>query len=52
MTFKMRSSNEEVISQEESTPGDQLIASNNAGRGKLGSGPALRRPVDGTDAEG
>lgn len=39
MTFQ----NEEVISQEESTPGDQLITFNNAGQGELGCGTASKR---------
>lgn len=39
MTFQ----NEEVISPEESTPGDQLITFNNAGQGELGCSTASKR---------
>lgn len=36
----------EVISEEESTPGDQLNAINNAGQRDLSSATASIRPVD------
>lgn len=32
--------------QEESTPGDQLIACNSAGQGELDSGTVSKRPID------
>lgn len=42
MTFQ----NEDVISQEESTPGSQLIAITDAGQEDLGSSTAPKRPDD------
>lgn len=45
MTFKMTFQNEDFISREESSPGDQLIAINSAGQGDPGSGTAPKRPV-------
>lgn len=46
MTFKMAFSREEVINQEERTPGEQLITLNNAGQGELGSGTLSQWSVD------
>lgn len=46
MTFKMTFSREEVINQEERTPGEQMITLNNAGQGELGSGTMSQWPVD------
>lgn len=46
MTFKMAFSREEVINQEERTPGEPLITLNNAGQGELGSGTLSLWSVD------
>lgn len=42
----MAFSREEVINQEERTPGEQLITLNNAGQGELGSGTLSQWSVD------
>lgn len=46
MTFKMAFSREEVINQEERTPGEQLITLNNSGQRELGSGTLSQWSVD------
>lgn len=48
MTFQMTFSREEVISQKERSPGEQLIAVNNADQGELGPGILSQWPVDNT----
>lgn len=46
MTFKMAFSREEVINQEEKTPGEQLMTLHTAGPGELGSGTLSQWSVD------
>lgn len=52
MTFKMTFSREEVINQEEKTPGEQLITLNSAGQGGIGSGTLSQWPVDNMGGRG